>query len=261
MKDIKKQRIHRAKICFLYYSLHIFKNFVRVKTHKHVPRYMGKATKQNNEEKYYEDKFKSIPPSYLKVKGVKYLRKQVNKPIGMIERMSTMPAPRDIVLSSDSESKSEFSKDAKQESKVEPTSEQIPADMIKKREEIPKNPAKKKTSFMNLKTFAHKTLNKKKSSSNLVKSNLKKQSTNSIKTEDLYKSDEEPQEQPKDVNHIIRLRIQKTFEEESFKGSSSSKRSCHKKSKSGPYIGGLHIFTQNKFMNMTFTYSSCLDYV
>jgi len=34
MKKYKERRITRAKICFLYYSLHIFKKFVKDKTKK-----------------------------------------------------------------------------------------------------------------------------------------------------------------------------------------------------------------------------------
>lgn len=98
MNHLKSQRTQRAKICFLYYSLHIFKKFVKAKTKKHVPRYMGKTQKLTPEEKYYDDKFKYIPISYLKVKGIKYLTKQINKPIGMIERLPTMPVRDDTNL-------------------------------------------------------------------------------------------------------------------------------------------------------------------
>jgi hypothetical protein len=42
---------------------------------------MGKAQKPNSEDKKCEEKFKSIPASFLKVKGIHYLRKQANTDI------------------------------------------------------------------------------------------------------------------------------------------------------------------------------------
>lgn len=66
-------------------------NFVREKTKKEVPRYMGKTQKLNPEEKKYEEKFKNISMSFLKTKGIKYLRRVVSTPIGNLERMETVP--------------------------------------------------------------------------------------------------------------------------------------------------------------------------
>jgi len=55
----KKERVERAKLSFLFFSLQIFKGFVKDKTSKEVPRYMKKVQKPDKEEQEYENKFKS----------------------------------------------------------------------------------------------------------------------------------------------------------------------------------------------------------
>ena len=86
MSRIKYKRVQRAKLCFLYYSLQIFKRYVIEKTMKDIPRYMAKTKiKLGKEESEYYDKFKRIPPSYVRYKGIKYLKKIVAIPIGPIE--------------------------------------------------------------------------------------------------------------------------------------------------------------------------------
>ena len=76
----------RAKLCFLYYSIQIFKLFVQEKLP--LPRYMRKTQKLDKEDYAYENKFKrkqtfpwysdhflDIPQSYIKKKGLKYVGK------------------------------------------------------------------------------------------------------------------------------------------------------------------------------------------
>lgn len=90
MKRIKHKRVQRAKLSFLYYSLQIFKRYVIEKTMKDIPRYMAKTKiKLGKEESEYYDKFKHIPPNYVRYKGIKYLKRVVALPIGPIE---TRPA-------------------------------------------------------------------------------------------------------------------------------------------------------------------------
>lgn len=47
---------------------------------------MGKTQKLKTEERVYEEKFKKIPASFIKTKGIRYLRNQVNIPIGQWEK-------------------------------------------------------------------------------------------------------------------------------------------------------------------------------
>eukprot|EP00344_Euplotes_crassus_P007349 CAMPEP_0197000368 /NCGR_PEP_ID=MMETSP1380-20130617/5333_1 /TAXON_ID=5936 /ORGANISM="Euplotes crassus, Strain CT5" /LENGTH=428 /DNA_ID=CAMNT_0042417643 /DNA_START=709 /DNA_END=1992 /DNA_ORIENTATION=+ len=171
---------------------------------------MGKTQKLKGEEKVYEEKFKKIPPSFLKTKGIKYLRNQVNIPIGQWEKRHS--GIQDMSKNDHNfHLKSSESDDSEEESHPSQVDKNSQKSIPKRRESSGIH-----TPREIFKASKGRTTSKFKKQGE-TKDSQKDSSLNSSKGEIKTPT-------KKTIYQIIKMRIQKTFEEKDMDNSSAHTR-------------------------------------